>query len=265
MPILIADDSVIKNPKFAPIFVPFNTVDGCLAAWRGDFASDLTGNGNTLTKVGSPNQARFAVSGNKSNGYRTSVKDGINRTLIGIHRQPSPVGAPGQAYNYPIGNLSQSATNTGVGIGIIQANAVSSNINQISGVVGASKKDDPYFARAAPPATPASDGLEWQWSALVVDGSNNFAALYIPSQSGELVMAEKVVGVNLANRWVTNTDGSPSYYNICAWRDPSTPVAESSTIEVASSAFFDKPLLLSDLNMMYQYDKFFMAQHGEVI
>lgn len=265
MPILIADDSVIKNPKFAPIFVPFNTVDGCMAAWRGDFASDLTGNENTLTKIGTPNQAKYAVSGDKSNGYRTSVKDGINRTLIVIHRQPSPVEAPNQAYNYPIGNLSQSATNTGVGIGIIQAAAVSSNINQMSAIVGASKKYDPYFARAAPPSTPASNAMKWQWSAFVVDGSNNFAALYIPSQSGELVMASKVSGVNLANRWVTNTDGSPSYYNICAWRDPSSPAAASTTIEVASAAFFDRPLLLSDMNAVYGFDTFWMAQHGEVI
>jgi hypothetical protein len=263
MPILVADDSVIENPSFGIKYVPFSSVDGCMAAWRGDFSSDLTGNGNTLTKIGNPNQAAFGVSCSKNNGYLTSVSDGINRTLICIHRQPAAVDS-GSSYNYPFGNLSQNNTVTGVGIGIIQSASKTSDINSMSGVVGAGQKTDPYFSLAKPATTPAAKALSWQWTALVVDGSGNFCALYVPSQSGALVMGNNTPGVNLANRVILE-GSAPSRYRIGAWRDPSTPTVTSSNIEIASCSVFDKALLLSDLNMMYLYDKIFMAQHGEVI
>lgn len=265
MPIIIADDSVIENPQFPPIFVPFNVIDGCLAFWRGDFSEDLTGNGHTLTKVGTPTQARLGVSCNKNSGYLTNVPDGINRTLICIHRQPSVLPAPDQTYSYPFGNVSQRDTLTGVGIGAIQASAASVNANNVTAVVGAAEKTNTLFAKASAASKPAATATQWQWTAFIVDGDNNFAALYIPQQKDEFVMAQLTPGVQLKNRWVTNMDGSPAYYRVGAWRDPSTPLVASASTEVAMAAVFDRPHLISNLRQQYLNDKFWMGQFGYVI
>lgn len=262
MPIFIADDSVIENPQFPPIFTPFNTVAGCIAAWRGDFSVDLTGNGHTLTRIGNPNQSKYTVLCNKDNGYITNVPDGINRTLIVIHRLPNTVTPPNQTYSNPLGNLSQLGTMQGVGIGITQASVAGDNgFHQMSGCVGADKKDTPLFSKAmAAQDRPVSNALKWQWSAFSVDGDNNFCGIYIPHQLDDLVKGVNATGVQLKNRWVTNLDGSPAYYHIGAWRDPSTPGIASSSVEIAYAAIYERPLLLSDLRQQYQYDKFYGAQ-----
>lgn len=261
MPIILADNSIIENPQFAPMFTPFNTVAGCMAAWRGDFSVDLTGNGHTLTKIGAPNQSVNTVLCNKDNGYITNVPDGINRTLIVVHRLPNTVAPPNQTYSNPLGNLSQLGTSQGVGIGIVQATIAGDNgFQQMSGCVGADKKDTPLFSKAMPAQDkPVTNALKWQWSAFAVDGDNNICAMYIPRQLDDLVVGVNAPGVQLKNRWVTENNG-PSMYRIGAWRDPSTPGIASSSVEIAYAAIYNRPLLLSDLRQQYQYDKFYCGQ-----
>lgn len=264
--LIVALDSQIPNPNFKPVQTQFRTVKGCIAAWRGDFSVDLTGNGHTLTPVGRPNQGVFSVLCNKDNGYLTNVPDGINRTLVVVHRLPATVAAPDQTYSNPLGNLSQSDTNTGVGIGIVQASAAHLDLHQMNGCVGADKKDTPLFSKAKPAQDkPVSNAMRWQWSAFAVDADNNFCAMYIPRQLDDLVMGANASGVQLKNRWVTNLDGSPAYYRIGAWRDPSTPGVKSSAVEIAYAAIYDRPFMLSDMRQQYQNEKYYMAQFGHEI
>lgn len=261
MPILLADDSVIKNPKFPALYVPFNTVGGCIAAWRGDFSKDLTGNGHTLTRVGSPNQSVNTVLCNKDNGFITDVPDGADRTLVVIYRNPATVAAPNQTYANVVGNLSQVAPADGVGIGIVQSTAVSLDLNQMSGCVGADKKGTTLFSKVMAPADkPVTNSLNWNWAALSVSGETNSCGMYIPSLSSSLIRGVNNGGVQLKNRWMTNQDGSPAPYRIGCWRDPTTPATASSSVEIAFVAIFDKGLLLADLKQQYAYDQFYAAQ-----
>lgn len=261
MPILLADDSVIKNSKFPPMFVPFNTVPGCIAAWRGDFSKDVTGNGHVLTKVGNPNQSVNTVLCNKDNGYITDIPDGPNRTLVVIFRNVTTVAPPNQTYSNPIGNLSQIGTGDGVGIGIVQSTAVQLDLNQFSACVGADKKGTTLFSKAmAPQDKPVTNSLKWTWAAFTVDGDSNVCNLYIPSIQDSLIRGVNNGGVQLKNRWMTNQDGSPAPYRIGCWRDPSTPGTASSSVEIAYAAFYDRALLLPDLRQQHGYDMFYAAQ-----
>ena len=87
------------------------------------------------------------------------------------------------------------------------------------------RKTDPYLGYAQANAQEPTSALNWQFQALIVSGSGNSAALYIPWQLNALVPASLASGANLANRSIKE-NGNPSFYRVGAWRDNSTPVLQ---------------------------------------
>lgn len=78
-------DVEIENPQLKPVYVPFVAEPGLIAGWRfGSGMNDLSGNGNTLTAIGAPTSDNFFISGDKDNGFMTTVPDGLQRTLVAI-------------------------------------------------------------------------------------------------------------------------------------------------------------------------------------
>lgn len=255
-------ESEIKNPVLKPIYIPFNAVSGAIAAFRGRFDTDLTGNGNATSQVGAPTFTEFGILCNKAAGLLTSVADRTDITLVVTYRQPASIPAPNQSYLYPVGNLAQNNTTTGVGVGIIHSAAAGANITQHSGVIGANSKTDGYLGIAKPATRPEAASMNWTFVALAVNGTANAANLYVPQQSTQLVPATLSSGANLANRSLLE-NGLPSFMRIGCWRDGAQPTAASYAVEVAEVLFFDRALSKPDLDQEYLNRKAYLQFLGQ--
>lgn len=251
------------NTSLRPMFIPVNTAPGAMAHLCRDFDKDYSGNNHSVQLVGTPQKTKFGYLCDKFNGLLTTVPDGIDRTLIVVYRQP--VNVTPQSYIYPFGNLSQQGTVDGVGIGIRSAQ-VPTGKNTVSAIVGASVKTDPYLGYAQANAQEPTSALNWQFQALIVNGTGNSAALYIPWQLNELVPATLASGANLANRSIKE-NGNPSFYRVGAWRDNSTPgvTAAQSKVEVAEVLVFPGALTMAQIDVQYGYSKQFMAAQGQTL
>ncbi|HBW9854347.1 TPA: hypothetical protein MFX39_09000 [Klebsiella pneumoniae] len=255
-------DVVIESPQLKPIYTPFVAEDGLLAGWRfGDGLNDLSGNGNSLSAVGSPVSEGYFISGDKDNGYKTTVPDGLQRTLVAVWRNHSAI----DAYAYPVGNLAQSASNQGIGVGLKSNSSSSSNLSRISGNAGANASARPLLAIADGPADSYANRLSFRFAAFTIDGAGNVANLYVPSLNSALIPATLASGANLATRNITE-GGLSSTYRIIAFRDPAIPGSLPGTaIDVAEVLIFDRALDLAALQRTYQRSKLYLAGYGQTI
>lgn len=252
-------DVVIQNPQLKPIYTPFVAEAGLLAAWRfGNGMNDLSGNGNTLSVAGTPTQNEYYITGDKNNGYLTSVPDGLQRTLVAVWRNNKTTAT----FGYPVGNLSQNDTVSGVGAGLRSSS--STTLNRNSGVVGAANKTDGLLAIASGPDEPVERRLNFRFAALTIDGTTNTSNLYIPADDDNLMPALLASGANLATRSVTE-GGAASFYRLINWRDPSTPAAAETALDVAEVLIFDRPLDLAALQRTYQRSQAYMLMYGQNI
>ncbi|HCI6561372.1 TPA: hypothetical protein NPP16_001303 [Klebsiella pneumoniae] len=252
-------DVVISNPQLNPIYTPFVAEPGLLAAWRfGDGMTDLSGNGHTLSAVGTPTRGNYYITGDKNNGYLTSVPDGLQRTLVAVWRNNTTA----TNFGYPVGNLSQSATNTGVGVGLYSSS--SSTLNRNSGAVGNTLKTDGLLARALGPDESYASRMNFRFAAFSVDGAGNAANLYIPAANSSLIPATLASGVNLASRSILE-DGLSSFYRLINWRDPSTPDSTETALDVAEVLIFDRPLDLEALQRTYLRSQNYISGYGQTI
>lgn len=252
-------DVVIQNPQLKPIYTPFVAEAGLLAAWRfGNGLSDLSGNGHTLSAVGAPTRGNYYITGDKNNGYLTSVPDGLQRTLVAVWRNNKTLAT----FGYPVGNLSQSVTITGVGVGLFSSSA--STLNRNSGGVGNALKTDALLARAPGPDESYESRLKFRFAALSVDGAGNAANLYLPAANSALIPATLTSGANLANRSILEA-GLSSFYRLINWRDPSTPDSAETALDVAEVLIFDRPLDLAALQRTYQRSQNYISGYGQTI
>ncbi|HCA3644149.1 TPA: hypothetical protein ACHT11_004817 [Klebsiella pneumoniae] len=255
-------DVIIANPQLKPIYTPFTAEPGLLAAWRfGDGMDDLSGNANTLTAVGSPTKGEFFISGDKDNGFITSVPDGLQRTLIAVWRNHSTA----DAYAYPVGNLSQQASAYGVGIGLKSSSSSSANIVRYSGNAGGVSYSGNLYGVADGPADAYANRMNFRWAAFTVDGAGNAANLYLPKLNPALIPATISSGANLATRDITES-GVNSLYRLIAFRSPTLPPNLPGTdIDVAEVLIFDRPLDLAAQQRTYARSQQYMSGYGQSI
>lgn len=251
------------NTSLRPMFIPVNTIPGAMAHLCRDFDKDYSGNNHSVQLIGTPQKTKFGYLCDKFNGLLTTVTDGIDRTLIVVYRQP--VNVTPQSYIYPFGNLSQQGTADAVGIGIRSVQVPTGN-NVVSGLIGGNAKNGAYWAYAEANKQDPLSALNWQFQALIVNGSGNSAALYIPWQLNALVPASLASGANLANRNIKE-NGNPSFYRVGAWRDNSTPgvTAAQSKVEVAEVLVFPGALTMAQIDVQYGYSKQLMAAQGQTL
>lgn len=253
-------DVEIENPKLKPVYVPFVAEPGLIAGWRfGSGMNDLSGNGNTLTAIGAPTSDNFFISGDKDNGFMTTVPDGLQRTLVAIWRNHSTT----DAYGYPVGNLRQSSSVTGIGFGLISSSSSSSAISRVSGLIGNRAMTDNLIGSAAGPSEPYASRLNFRFAALSLDSAGNVANLYLPGVNPELIPA--TVSALLSNRSIQESGEMISKYRLIAYRDPTAPSVAGSAIDVAEALIFDRPLDLPALQRTYARSKNYMAMYGQVI
>lgn len=168
-------DVVIENPQLKPIYTPFTSEPGLIAGWRfGNGMADLSGNGNSLTAIGTPTVDSYFISGDKDNGYKSTVPDGYQRTLVAIWRNHSAT----DAYAYPVGNLAQSSSTTGIGVGLKSNSSSSSNLSRLSGNVGGNTTTANLLAIADGPTDTYANRLNFRWAAFSIDGNGNAANLF---------------------------------------------------------------------------------------
>lgn len=255
-------DVIIANPQLKPIYTPFTAEPGLLAAWRfGDGMDDLSGNANTLTAVGSPTKGEFFISGDKDNGFITSVPDGLQRTLIAVWRNHSTA----DAYAYPVGNLAQSSSSQGIGLGLKSNSSSSSNLSRISGNAGGNTTTSSLLAIADGPADTYANRLNFRWAAFTIDGAGNAANLFVPAMNTALIPATLASGANLGTREITE-GGVSSMYRLIAYRNPKIPASlPGSAIDVAEVLIFDRALDLAALQRTCQRSKQYMSLYGQTI
>ncbi|MEJ4043484.1 hypothetical protein [Erwinia sp. SLM-02] len=255
-------DVVISNPQLKPIYTPFNAESGLLAAWRfGDGMTDLSNNNNTLTPVGSPGTGEYYISGDKNNGFLTSVPDGLQRTLIAVWRNHSTT----DAYAYPVGNLAQSASTQGIGVGLRSNSSSSANLIRVSGSAGGSLSSGGLLANADSPADAYANRNNFRWAAFTVNGPANTANLYLPKLSAALIPATIASGANLATRDITE-GGVSSLYRLIAFRNPAIPASVAgSDIDVAEVLIFDRELDLAALQRTYARSQQYLSGYGQSI
>ncbi|HDU4375789.1 TPA: hypothetical protein RFS90_001312 [Klebsiella aerogenes] len=255
-------DVIIANPQLKPIYTPFVAEPGLLAAWRfGDGMDDLSNNANTLTPIGAPVTGEYYISGDKDNGFITSVPDGLQRTLIAVWRNHSS----SDAYAYPVGNLAQSASAQVIGIGLKSNSSASSNLIRTSGNAGGISKTGNLLAIADGPSETYANRVNFRWAAFTVDGASNKANLYLPKLNASLIPATIASGANLATRDITE-GGISSMFRLIAFRDPSMPPNLPGTdIDVAEVLIFDRALDLSGLQRTYARSKSYLASFGQDI
>lgn len=255
-------DVVISNPQLKPIYTPFIAETGLLAAWRfGDGMTDLSYNNNTLTPVGSPVTGEYFISGDKDNGFLTSVPDGLQRTLVAVWRNHSTT----DAYAYPVGNLAQSASAKGTGIGLKSNSSSSANLARASGNAGGNSASGDLFAYADGPAEAYASRNTFRWAAFTVSGSANAANLFLPKLNAALIPATIAAGANLATRDITE-NGVSSLYRLIAFRDPTVPSSLPGTgIDVAEVLIFDRALDLAALQRTYVRSQQYLSGFGQSI
>ncbi|EQB4675854.1 hypothetical protein ACU60M_03445 [Klebsiella aerogenes] len=255
-------DVIIANPQLKPIYTPFVAEPGLLAAWRfGDGMDDLSGNANTLTPIGSPTKGEYFISGDKDNGFITSVPDGLQRTLIAVWRNHSTT----DAYAYPVGNLSQQSAASGVGIGLKSNSSSSANLARYSGNAGGLTYSGNLYAVADGPADSYANRMNFRWAAFSVDGAGNVANLYLPKQNAALIPATIASGANLATRDITE-GGVSSLYRLIAFRSPTIPPNLPGTdIDVAEVLVFDNALNFAALQRTYARSQAYLASFGQAI
>ena len=166
--------------------------NGLVAAFRpaGDASSmvDLSGNGVSLTKRGSPSFTEFGVIGNGVNGYRTNVPETSNLTLIAIDRNHAISSwssfAVGTYYNDTVGaergsSLWISQTNgSNVGKYDVRAQAQSyCKKNDNSGYTNQLLVNELLHDETDVTTTPISN---WVFSAVTIDANANIMKAYAP-------------------------------------------------------------------------------------
>ncbi|MBA8302486.1 hypothetical protein HVX57_18765 [Klebsiella michiganensis] len=255
-------DVVIENPQLKPIYTPFVAEPGLMAGWRfGNGMVDLSGNGNTLTAIGVPTVDSFFISGDKDNGYKSSVPDGYQRTLVAIWRNHSTT----DAYAYPVGNLAQSSSSQGIGLGLKSNSSSSSNLSRISGNAGGNTTTSSLLAIADGPTDTYANRLNFRWAAFTIDGAGNAANLFVPAMNTALIPATLASGANLGTREITE-GGVSSMYRLIAYRNPAIPASlPGSAIDVAEVLIFDRALDLAALQRTYQRSKQYMSLYGQTI
>ncbi|WP_061799252.1 hypothetical protein [Serratia ficaria] len=239
-------DMEIKNPSLTPIYEPFASVPGLMQGIRvGEGLVDLSGNGYTVTPIGTPTLTKYSVIGDKNNGFMTNVPDGLQRTIIAVYKQSADVAT----FGYPVSNITQQTSAQGVGMAITDVSSTSLRRRSLN--VGAKEYNETLYGVASGPSEGVVTRNKFVWTAVTVDGAGNTAGLFVPAANPAIIPATLAEGANLAERTITE-GGGDSYYRVIAWRSPTIPpVASASGLEVAEWLIYDRALSLSDLQVQY--------------
>ncbi len=236
------------------VYVPFSSVGGLIAAWRiaEGGLTDLSGNGHTLTAIGSPILGDISIKGDQSNGYQTNVPDALERTIIAVFRHSVNT----DSYGYPIGNLRQQSSTLGVGFAIQTSSSTASSLKRCNVLVGNTAKNSTLLSVATGPADSLSSRMNFTFIGGDTSGSANLSHMYYPLNADSLQAGVLASGANLATRGI----GIP-YKAIC-WEDISTPAVAATGIEVTEILIYDHALTLADYQSQYAQSKAFHATLG---
>lgn len=254
-------DLEITDSGLSPIYIPFQSVAGLIAAWRPGQGglTDLSGNGHTLTAVGTPIITDLSFIGDQSNGFKTDVPDGLERTIMAVFRHPVAVdtAAPASSYGYPISNLMQQASTLGKGFGIVSTSNVSASLSRRNAYVGATAKNSTLLSVATGPADSLSSRTSFTFVGADTSGANLSANMYYPLNSDSLQ-----AGVLDTSAGTLATRATGVNFNIMCWEDTSTPPTPYSGIEVIEVLIYDHQLSLADYRSQYAQSKAYAKSIG---
>ncbi|HDX9110059.1 hypothetical protein ABLV11_09800 [Klebsiella sp. GW_Kp181] len=254
-------DVEITGSGLKPIYVPFKTIPGLIAGWRPGQSglTDISGNGHTLTAVGEPVVTELSFIGDMLNGFKTSVPDGLERSILAVYRHPVDVDtvAPASTYGYPVSNLMQQTSTLGTGFGIVGASNVSAALSRCNALVGANVKASTLLSVATGPADPLARRTEFAFIGADTSGANLSAHMYYPKNSDSLQAGVlNTASGTLATR-KTGVD-----FNLLCWEDPSTPAVPYSGMELLEVLFYDHQLTLAEYQAQYAQSKAYAASIG---
>lgn len=254
--------------------------NGLVGAFRpaGDASSmvDLSGNGVSLTKRGSPAFTQYGMTGTPSNGYRTNIPETLNSTLTAIFRVTKGTTFSSMAVgNYNNDNVgaergmsiwTSSAAGTGAGKIDVRVNAQTHYkktadglyTNSIAATILNDEVDDTTFLQT-----------EWVFAACVVDATNNKLQAYLPKLSALGPTAEVNYTTasqpgSLANRLIADpVTLTPNYFEILS--TPDANWVSAGTIELAEVLIYNRALAFSEILEQYNLSKDFMKKVRNIV
>ena len=253
-------DVEITGSGLKPIYVPFKTIPGLIAGWRPGQSglTDISGNGHTLTAVGAPVVTELSFIGDSLNGFKTSVPDGLERTILTVFRHPVNVDnvAPASTYGYPVSSLLQNVSAQGRGFGIAGTSNVSAALSRRNALVGAAVNST-LLSVATGPADPLARRTEFAFTGADTSGANLSAHMYYPKNSDSLQ-----AGVLNTTSGTLATRATGVNFNLLCWEDPSTPAVPYSGMELLEVLFYDHQLTLAEYQTQYAQSKAYAASIG---
>ena len=249
---------------------------GLKAAFRpaGDLSSmvDLSGNGASLTKRGNPSFTSNALRGDRVNGFKTSISESLNQTLIAVFRT---VKNGTEWDGFPLGNY------TSTGIDVTQRRGMSVWMSQGAGTDPSKldlrvatnthaklNADGTYINRSSTyvmhnELDPASrTETDWAFAAISVNADTNYRKMYVPRyypSASYISSDEAASGYSLANRLRADpASGVANCFEIASTPDAST--SWGGIIEVAEAIIYDVALTDEELFQQYALSKDFMAR-----
>lgn len=254
-------DVEISGSGLKPIYVPFKTIPALIAGWRPGQSglTDISGNGHTLTAVGAPVVTELSFIGNSLNGFKTSVPDGLERTILAVFRHPVDIDnvAPASTYGYPVSSLLQNVSTQGRGFGIAGTSNVSASLSRRNALVGATVKASTLLSVATGPADSLTSRKEFSFIGADTSGTNLSAHMYYPKNSDSLQ-----AGVLNTTSGTLATRATGVNFNLLCWEDPSTPAVPYSGIELLEVLFYDHQLTLVEYQAQYAQSKAYAASIG---
>lgn len=248
-------DLLIDNPALPVIFGPFTSVPGLVGGWRfsgGNPLADLSGNGRALSAEGSPSQADYYVTGNKTNGYVTDIGDMLNVTLIVVARLKSSV----QDYGPFLSSLRQNASGNGVGVGVVLASNPAANISRDQGVIGNTAYDAALAASVQGQAGTFAERTAFRFIALALDAAAGTARLFQPRLS--------TVPVTVTDADISTRTVAGRVFRIGSWSNPAD-LPQPGEYDIAEALIYSRALSDSEVLTQYNRSKTYMAGFGESI
>lgn len=254
-------DVEITGSGLKPIYVPFKTIPGLIAGWRPGQSglTDISGNGHTLTAVGDPVVTDLSFIGDKLNGFKTSVPDGLDRTIIAVFRHPINVDAiaPASTYGYPVSNLVQQISTLGKGFGIAATSNTSAALSRRNALVGATQKNSTLLSVATGPADPLESRTGFTFIGADTSGENLTANMYYPKNNDVLQQGT----LNTSSGTLDARDTGAAF-NLLCWEDPGNPDTPYSGVELMEVLIYDHQLTLAEYRTQYAQSKAYAASIG---
>lgn len=233
-----------NNPNLEGV-VPF-IYDGLVAAFRPNNTEngllDLSGNGNTLQKIGSPTLSTKGASGDTNNGYKTNIQQKINMSMGVVAKKTVVAGDNGGRAVF-VGNFE-----TGSGVALYSnpspVNKVYASANGASGSVGSASVD-------------LTNGLDYFFAMSVIDGINNTITIYTASATTQLTSNTYTF---TAPNTISDAPINPAYpIHLMAIEGRDDWLAK---VDLSETLIYDRAITAAEVAKQYEFSKSAMAKIG---